>query len=257
MLAILSPAKDMKVVPLSNDDGLHYTLPGHLSVSEKLVGELKKLSIDEIAKLMKVNSRLAMLNYQRIQTWDTNHTPENSSPAVLSFTGEAYRGLSAKEFGEDELNYSQNVLRILSGLYGILRPLDLIQEYRFEMGTKRAFLGKKNLYEIWTGLITKSIEEAVNHSPGDKCLVNLASNEYSKAIKFKKSDYRVITPLFYEERGGQRKMVTVYAKRARGMMARFMIENRLEKVTDLQAFDHSGYYFESQNSSGDVFTFVR
>ncbi|MBN1924657.1 MAG: peroxide stress protein YaaA [Prolixibacteraceae bacterium] len=257
MLAILSPAKDMKAEHRVNHTGLDYTLPEYVSVSEKLVGVLKKMKPDELARLMNVNPKLALLNYGRFQNWNPCHTPENSSPAILSFTGEAYRGLNANDFNTEAFVHSQKVLRILSGLYGILRPLDLIQAYRLEMGTKRAFTGKKNLYEIWTGQITKSLEETIKHSLGERCLINLASNEYSKAVDFQKINCQVIAPQFYEERGEERKMVTVYAKRARGLMARFIIKNQIEKAADLKAFDEEGYYYDSKNSSNDVFYFIR
>jgi cytoplasmic iron level regulating protein YaaA (DUF328/UPF0246 family) len=178
-------------------------------------------------------------------------------PSVLAFTGEVYRGLKASEMRLDDLIYSQNVLRILSGLYGTLRPLDLIQEYRLEMGLKLSFSIGKSLYNVWKDDITMAINEAIENSPGNKVLINLASMEYFSAIDLKKLKFPVITASFYQERQGKIKMITVYAKRARGMMARFVIENRIDKWEDLKAFDYEGYYFDNDRSTEHELVFVR
>ena len=179
---------------------------------------------------------------------DKEHDVDNASHAILSFTGEAYRGLRASDFNKNELEKSQDYLRILSGLYGVLKPLDLIQEYRLEMGTKHEFRKKKNLYEFWKHSVTVAIQNALNESPGEKVLINVASNEYSAAIDFKKLKSRVLTATFYQEENGKLKMVAVFAKRARGMMTRFIIETQLEKIEDLKAFDCDGYYFYNKHS---------
>lgn len=257
MLAILSPAKDMKVLPQEKKATQKSTIPEFLNKSAGLIIDLKKLKPAELSSLMKISDKLATLNYDRYRNWQKDHTLENASQAILSFTGEAYRGLRAGEFNEHQLEYSQQVLRILSGLYGVIRPLDLIQAYRLEMGTRHAFRGKKNLYEFWQRTVTKTIDQAVAESPGDKVLINVASNEYSSAVNFKKLKSRVVTTSFYQESNDEIKMISVFAKRARGMMTRFIIENELENVNDLKAFDTEGYYYDARRSSDDKWVFVR
>ncbi|MFA9390404.1 MAG: peroxide stress protein YaaA [Prolixibacteraceae bacterium] len=257
MLAILSPAKDMKVLPQSEKATNQFTIPEFLNKSSGIITDLKKLKPTELSAIMKISEKLAVQNYDRYRNWHKEHAPEYSAPAILSFTGEAYRGLRAGEFNRQELEYSQSVLRILSGLYGLIRPLDLIQEHRLEMGTRHSFRGKKNLYELWKTTLTKTIDKAVFESPGDRVLINVASNEYSSAIDFKSLKSRVVSTSFYQENNGEINMVAVYAKRARGMMARFIIENQLEKVDELKAFDAEGYYFDSQRSTQDNWLFLR
>ncbi|MDA3879706.1 MAG: peroxide stress protein YaaA, partial [Prolixibacteraceae bacterium] len=247
MLAILSPAKDMKVLPLQQRAASLHTQAEFLQQAGGLIDELRKFSKDELAKLMKISDKLALLNYDRYANWNKKHTAENASQVLYSFTGEAYRGLDAYSLSTDDAEYAQQTLRILSGLYGVIRPLDLIQPYRLEMGIKYGFRDKKNLYDFWGNKITESIDKAIDDSPGEKVLVNLASNEYSKAIDFKKLKHKVVTASFYEERNGKFKMITVYAKKARGMMARFIIQNRIEQLDDLKAFDTDGYYFSNEN----------
>lgn len=257
MLAILSPAKDMKVLPQQEKGNLSFAIPEFVNKSAGIITDLKKLNAVQLSELMKISNKLAELNFIRYRNWSKEHSTGNSATAILSFIGEAYRGLRAMEFTPEELEYSQGVLRILSGLYGILRPFDLIQEYRLEMGTKHSFRGKKNLYEFWKTNLTKAIEQAVAESPGEKVLINVASNEYASAIDFKKLKSRVVTTSFYQENNGEINMVAVYAKRARGMMTRFIIENFLEKAEDLKAFNAEGYYFDSNRSSEDKWVFVR
>lgn len=257
MLAILSPAKDMKVLPQQEKATNKFTTPEFLSKSAGIITDLKKLKPKQISALMKISDKLAVLNYDRYRNWKKEHTPDYAAPAVLSFTGEAYRGLRAGEFNQRQLEYSQQVLRILSGLYGVIRPLDLIQEYRLEMGTRHAFRGKNNLYEFWKTTVTKTIDQAVAASSGEKVLINVASSEYSSAIDFKKLKSRVVTTSFYQENNGEINMVAVFAKRARGMMTRFIIENELEKVEDIKAFDSDGYYFDSKRSTFDKWVFIR
>ena len=257
MLAILSPAKDMKVLLQQEKAIKEYTVPEFLNKSAGLIVDLKKLKPFELSELMRISDKLATLNYDRYRNWQKNHTEINASQAILSFTGEAYRGLRAWEFDQQQLKYSQQVLRILSGLYGVIRPLDLIQEYRLEMGTKHNFRGKKNLYEFWQSTVTKTIDKAIEESPGDKVLINVASNEYVSSINFKKLRNRVLTTSFYQESNGEINMVAVFAKRARGMMTRFIIENELEHVEDLKAFDSEGYYYDAKRSESNKWVFVR
>lgn len=257
MLAIISPAKDMKVVPLYVEKELTATKPVFVDQAAIIMRELKKMDQDTLAHKMKMSSKLAELNRYRYLNWTKKHEQGNSLQAVLAFTGEAYRGLSAETISVSNLEYSQSVLRILSGLYGVLRPLDLIREYRLEMGTSMQVKNNGNLYEFWRNKVSTAIEEAVNASPGEIVLINLASKEYASVIDFKKLKCKVITPNFYNEEAGNLKTVSVYAKRARGLMTRFIIQNHLERAEDLKAFVEEGYYYDSKRSDENNWTFVR
>jgi cytoplasmic iron level regulating protein YaaA (DUF328/UPF0246 family) len=257
MLVILSPAKDMKVVPSKNILGKTYSIPELIDNAEKLISILRKKEPHELSEIMNLRNKLTKLNFKRFQDWDKNHLPNNSSPSVLSFTGEAYRGLNANDFSTSDLGYSQNILRIISGLYGVLRPLDLIQAHRLEMGSGLKIGVIKNLHEFWREEINRLINEAIAESPGERSLINLASFEYYSTIDFKSLNYNMITPSFKEEKSGELKTVTVYTKRARGLMTRFIIKNRLENSEDLKAFTDEGYYFENQLSKGNNWLFIR
>lgn len=257
MLAILSPAKDMKVVPQEIKATEHFTIPEFLDQSAAIMIDLKKLKPADLSRMMKISDKLAILNYDRYHNWNKEHNLENSSQAVLSFNGEAYRGLDASSLSADQLDYLQSSLRILSGLYGVLKPLDLIQAYRLEMVTKSEFRKKKNLYEFWRTINTKAIKTAIDKSPGDKVLVHVASAEYASSIDFKKLNRRVVVPAFYNEVNGNYKMVSVYAKKARGMMARFICENKIENVDDLKTFEADGYFYDASKSTDEKFVFLR
>lgn len=257
MIVLLSPSKDMASPTGQAPVTGTWTLPLYLDKSERLMNELRKFSIEEIADRMMVNNKLAIQNYLRFQQWSKDHTPGNSTCSIMGYTGEAYRGLRATRFSAEELTWSQEVLRILSGLYGMLRPLDLVQPYRLELGSDLPFRGIKSLYDYWGSEVTDSLNKAIEDSPGEKVLVNLASVEYSSVIDFKRLKFPVITPAFKEGRSGSLKMITVYTKKARGLMTRFIIENQLENPEDLKAFTDEGYYFENQLSKGDNWLFVR
>jgi len=257
MIVILSPSQNMKVIPKQEVMELPHSIPQFLEKADFLISVLKKLDVDELSELLNISKNLALVNYMRFQNWSNNPTIENSDFSVLAFTGEAYRGMNANDFSIDDLKYSQEILRILSGLYGVLRPLDLIQAYRLEMLTGLNVGRIKNLYEFWIEEITNALNIAIENSPGEKVLINLASSEYSSAILFKKLKYPVITPIFKEEKSGKLKMITIYAKRARGLMTRFIIKNRLERSEDLKAFIDEGYYYENQLSKGNNWLFVR
>lgn len=257
MLAIISPAKDMKVLPLENKAETNYSIPEFFQKSAGIISDLKKLKPKQLSELMKISNKLALINFDRYRNWQKEHTIENAAPALLSFSGEAYRGLQAGEFNQQQLAYSQNVLRILSGLYGVLRPLDLIQEYRLEMGTRHHFRGKLKLSDFWYAYLTKSIDKAVAASPGEKVLINLASNEYASVIDFKKLKCTVVNISFFQEQNGELKMVTVYTKKARGMITRYLIENQIEKLEELKAFDTEGYCFDNKRSSDKNWVFIR
>ncbi len=253
MLIVISPAKslDFKTPPATNE----FTLPEMLAYSEKLVGRLQKLSPKQISELMGISDNLGELNFQRFQTWQLPITPKNAKQAVLAFNGEVFRGLNAGSFAEKQLLEAQNKLRILSGLYGVLKPLDLILPYRLEMGTKLKYNQSPDLYAFWKPVIVEKINGAVAKS-GSNIVVNLASNEYFKSIDRKKLKADVVTPQFKELKNGTYKMISVYAKKARGLMARFILENTIDDTESLHAFDLEGYIFNPRLSKpgNPVFT---
>ncbi|MFW5822582.1 MAG: peroxide stress protein YaaA [Tangfeifania sp.] len=254
MLIVISPAKslDFETKPKTKE----YTLPELVEDSEKLVEALKQMSPGHLSKLMGISKDLAELNFQRFQTWHLPFTPENAKQAVLTFSGEVFRGLDAGSLSVSTLKLAQKKLRILSGLYGVLKPLDLIQPYRLEMGTKLKCGGANNLYEFWNPQLSKKVREAVEAS-GSNVLVNLASNEYFKAIDTKVLQKEIITPEFRDMKNGYYKIIAVYAKKARGLMTRFILENDIRKVTDLQAFDMDGYNYNPRMSKSNRPVFTR
>jgi uncharacterized protein len=257
MLAILSPAKDMKVLPALNSGAIQCTLPLFLHEAQFLVDEMKRLDEDVLTELLGVSDKLGKLNRHRFQLWDAKHTQQNALQAIFAFTGEAYRGLNATGLTDGDLQVAKGYLRILSGLYGVLRPFDLIQEYRLEMGSKQSFGETKNLYFYWSKTITKALNKAIAESPGEKILVNLASVEYSSVIHFDELSHPIVVPVFKQEKNGKLSQVVVYAKRARGLMTRFIIENRLQHAEELKAFNYDGYYFDNRNSTDKEWLFVR
>jgi uncharacterized protein len=253
MLAVISPAKslDFKTPPVISA----YTMPEFLNESEKLIGRLKTLTPKKISVLMGISDDLGELNFQRFQSWHLPFTPENAKQAILAFNGDVYQGLQAVTLSEEKLKLTQSKLRILSGLYGVLKPLDLIQPYRLEMGTKLKYFKSKDLYAFWNPLITKKVNEAVAES-GSKILVNLASNEYFKSIDRKKLKAEIVTPDFKELKNGNYIMISIFAKRARGLMTRFILDNNITEPSDLLAFNSEGYSFNSHlsKSGNPVFT---
>ena len=254
MLIVISPAKslDFKTPPVIKD----FTMPEFLNESEKLVGRLKTMSPKQLSTLMDISADLGELNYQRFQLWQLPFTPENAKQAVLAFNGNVYQGLNAVTLSEEKLELAQTKLRILSGLYGVLKPLDIIQPYRLEMGTKLKYYRSKDLYAFWKPAITKKINEAVAES-GSKILVNLASNEYFKSIDKMKLKAEIVTPDFKEFKNGEYKMISIFAKRARGLMTRFILENSINNPLDLVAFDAEGYSFNSRLSKPENPVFTR
>ena len=254
MLIIIAPAKtlDFETPPVTSD----YTIPEMLHDSGKLVEKLRKADLKKLSELMGISASLATLNYERYRTWHTPFTPDNARQAVLAFNGDVYEGLDVKSLTKKELQKAQSKLRILSGLYGVLKPLDLIQPYRLEMGTKFSYGKAKNLYEFWGNKITGKISSALDSS-GSNILVNLASVEYFKSIDTGKLDAEIVTPHFKDMKNGSYKMISFYAKRARGLMARFIIENDIEKEEDLQAFDSDGYNFNTGLSKPQQPVFTR
>jgi cytoplasmic iron level regulating protein YaaA (DUF328/UPF0246 family) len=254
MLIVISPAKslDFKTKPTTQE----YTLPEFLNESEKLVAKLQKMNAKKLSNLMNISADLGNLNYERYQSWHLPFTPENSKQAVLAFNGDVYTGLDAPTLSEENLNLAQQKLRILSGLYGVLKPLDLMQPYRLEMGAKFSAGRAKDLYAFWGNKITKNIQEAVNES-GSKILVNLASNEYYKSIDSKKLDAEIVTPAFKDMKNGEYKMISFFAKKARGLMTRFILEHNIENAGDLQAFGAEGYVFNPRLSKPGKPVFTR
>ncbi len=252
MLIILSPAKSFsKELKLPN---LEYSQPEYLHHSEKLIGKLRTLSKAKLAGLMKLSDELAALNTERHKNWQPPFTPDNAMPAIFAFNGEAYRGLDGSSLTGKELSYAQDHLRILSGLYGMLRPLDLIQPYRLEMGSKLKYRQYNNLYQFWGDTLTEGINRLLAQ---EKVLVNLASNEYFKAINPRKITGPVITPVFKDFSNGQYKVLMTYAKHARGAMSRFIIKERISSPELLKAFNDGGYCFSPEDSDAATYVFIR
>lgn len=255
MITILSPAKKLDESPYEHF-GFELSQARMLNEAEVLMGVLKKKNPKEIAQLMDLSPNLAEMNFERNQEWTKEHDEKNSKPAILTFNGEAYQGLQAAEFSPSDLQYAQDHLRILSGLYGVLRPLDLMQPYRLEMGRALKTKGKKNLYDFWGDEILNTLSDDLEDS-GSRVMVNLASNEYAKAAKLKNLDARVITCEFKEYKNGTYKPIMVFAKKARGLMSRFIIQNKIENPEHLKAFDLEDYVFNPRMSSEDNFVFTR
>jgi hypothetical protein len=205
---------------------------------------------------MGISDKLAGLNAARFGQWSTPFTPENARPAILAFNGDVYTGLDAQSFKPHDFDFAQQHMRILSGLYGLLQPLDLMQAYRLEMGTKLANSRGNNLYQFWGDIITNELNKALTEQ-GDDVLINLASNEYFKSVKTKSLNATIITPAFRDWKNGQYKMISFFAKKARGLMARYIIENQLNDVEKLKDFDLAGYQFNSEFSQGNDWVFTR
>lgn len=254
MIIVISPAKSLHdhcPIPIEK-----FTEMDFLPEAEKIVSVMKKKKPDQLATLMSISPKLAELNFQRFQAWSPAFTPENSWQSVLMFNGDVYQGLKAETFTESEFEIAQQKLRILSGVYGLLKPLDLIQPYRLEMGTNVAVARKKNLYDFWKTKITAKLNDELSVN-NQKILINLASNEYFSAIDTKKLKARIITPSFKENKNGKYQMVSFFAKRARGLMSRFIIQNNISDPEELKAFDWEGYYFNNQLSGENDWVFTR
>lgn len=253
MIVLLSPAKtlDFETEAVTSSA----SQPEFLNEAEQLISKLKKLSSNQVQKLMSVNPEIAELNVQRFQTWQTPFHGGNAKQAMLSFTGEVYRGLSANTFNEPEFEFAQQHLRILSGLYGILRPLDLIQPYRLEMGTKFKMNSKaENLYQFWGTKIKDYLE---SEEAKNQVIINLSSNEYFKVVCPKDLNNKVIHCHFKDFKNGEYKMLMTYAKNARGAMARYIVKNQIETVEGLKGFDLNNYRYNEQLSDETNFTFTR
>lgn len=254
MLMVISPAKTLDyTTPLATH---RYTQPALLEKSQQLINIARDLSPAQIASLMSISDKLALLNAQRFNDWQPAFTPENARQAILAFKGDVYTGLEAERFSEADFDFAQQHLRMLSGLYGVLRPLDLMQPYRLEMGIKLANPAGKDLYSFWGETLTQALNEALA-TQGDDVLINLASDEYFKAIQQKKLNGQLIKPVFLDEKNGKFKVISFYAKKARGLMCRYIIENRLQAAEQLKAFNLEGYFFDEESSRGNELVFKR
>lgn len=253
MLAVLSPAKTLDTSPT------HLTLvsqPAHLDQSERLVEVLRQYSQDELGELMSISDKLARLNHERYQDFHTPFDRENAKQALLSFKGDTYRDMGIEELTDRDFEYAQRHLRILSGLYGVLRPLDLMQPYRLEMGTKLETSRGKTLYQFWGDRITDQLNTDLSEI-GSDVLVNLASNEYFKAIQVGRLRARVVQPVFKDYRKGRYIIISFFAKKARGAMAAFMIRERIESPEGLEHFAYGGYRYSERDSSETRLVFLR
>ena len=253
MLMIISPAKTLDYEsPLATET---YTQPDYLDDACELIDQLKELEPHQVSNLMSISDKLGQLNAERFRTWHTPFTPDNARQAILAFKGDVYTGLDAESFSEDDFAFAQQHLRMLSGLYGLLKPLDLMQPYRLEMGTKFENKRGKDLYAFWGSKLTKALNELL--AADDKVLVNLASNEYFKSVQKKDIDGRLVTPQFKDWKNGQYKMISFYAKKARGLMCRYAIQNRITQADDLKGFNLEGYYFSEERSDNNNWVFLR
>ncbi|MCH2249160.1 MAG: peroxide stress protein YaaA [Cognatishimia sp.] len=252
MLVVTSPAKRLDWDPVDVD----LTQPDLQDEAVKLVKTARNLTLGNLQKLMDLSPDLARLNRDRFKTFEAEPAQDLTRPAVYAFAGDTYIGLEAKTLDEDEIKWAQDHLRILSGLYGLLRPLDAIQPYRLEMGSRLSTRRGKNLYEFWRDTISKKLNAQAEAVETDT-LVNCASQEYFGAVDPKALKLRVITPVFMELKGGKPKIVSFFAKKARGSMARFMIQNRLTDAEAIKDFDLGGYKYEPDMSEGDKWVFLR
>ena len=256
MLMVVSPAKSLDYE--SKLGTRKFTQPEFLDESSALVKDLRKLEPDDLSELMNISSSLAEENHHRYANWHTPFDLKNARQAIFAFKGDVYLGLQAEDFGTADLNFAQKHLRILSGLYGVLRPLDLMQPYRLEMGRKFGVNGYKNLYEFWGSKLTDKLNsEFESQSSKKNVLINLASNEYFSSIQQKALDAEVITPVFLDWSNGKYRVLSFFAKKARGQMAAYIIKNRLKTPAKLKDFDVDGYRFDPEESTDRKFVFKR
>jgi cytoplasmic iron level regulating protein YaaA (DUF328/UPF0246 family) len=252
MKILISPAKSLnleKKIPTT-----FFSEPQFLKEAATIQNTLKKKKPKQLSELMAISDKLAELNWQRNQEWQTPFSLENARQAVYAFDGDVYTGLDVYSLPNDKLSVMQDKLRILSGLYGLLKPLDLIQAYRLEMGTSIAIGKSKNLYEFWKSTLTKTLNEELQEN---ELLINLASNEYFSAVDVKTLKVPVITPEFKDYKDGKLKMISFFAKKARGMMVRYILDNTAETIEDLKGFNYDGYAFDTNLSKGNTLVFTR
>lgn len=254
MLMLISPAKSLDFdSPLPTKK---CSQPDFLQHSGELIKTLRKLNPEHIQELMDISAPLAELNYARFHNWHTPFDTGNARPAVLAFKGDVYIGMQAETFTAKDFDFAQQHLRILSGLYGLLRPLDLMQAYRLEMGTTLKNRRGNNLYDFWGDIITDAVNDQLAKQK-NPVLINLASGEYFKSIKAKQLNAPVITPVFKDLKNGQYKMISFYAKKARGLMSAYIIKNRITDPEAIKDFDSEGYYFSAKDSKAKEWVFLR
>ncbi len=246
MKIVISPAKSLDYS--SSMPTNRGTQPRFLETTVKLKKKLARMSKAEISELMGISDKLTDLNFRRFQVFEEKHTRKNSRPAIYAFNGDVYTGLDAYTIPVEELDELQNSIRILSGLYGVLKPLDLIQPYRLEMGTSVGIERKKNLYEVWQEKITQSLNEELKE---EELFLNLASNEYLKAINPEKLIVEVVSPVFKDFKNGRLKIISFFAKKARGSMARFVLDKGVETLEEIKNFDYGGYRFSEEYSKNE------
>ncbi|MGL5241611.1 MAG: peroxide stress protein YaaA [Kluyvera ascorbata] len=254
MLILISPAKTLDYQ--SKLATTRYTQPMLLEHSQTLIREARKLSAPQIKALMGISDKLADLNATRFHDWHPDFTPDNARQAILAFKGDVYTGLQAETFSDADFDFAQQHLRMLSGLYGVLRPLDLMQPYRLEMSIRLENPRGKDLYQFWGEEITQTLNAALREQ-GDDIVINLASDEYFRSVKPKALKGSIIKPVFLDEKNGKFKVISFYAKKARGLMSRYIIENRLSKPEQLTGFDSEGYFFDAESSSAEELVFKR
>lgn len=254
MLVVLSPAKTLDYK--TSAPVAVFSQPELLADSQLLIKRCQGLALQDIASLMKVSDKIAALNVARFAQWSLPFSLQNAKQAIFAFQGDVYSGLQAQTLTADTLDYAQKHLRILSGLYGLLRPLDLMQAYRLEMGSRLDNERGRNLYQFWGSIITHAVNQALQEQ-GDKLLINLASNEYFKSVKKKELNGVIVTPVFKDQKNGQYKVISFYAKKARGAMARYIIEQKLTSLEQLKKFSADGYYFAESASTDTELVFYR
>ncbi|QIC69877.1 peroxide stress protein YaaA [Acinetobacter indicus] len=254
MLALISPAKTLDYESALPTDS--HTLPRLLAHSQELIDVSRTLSASEIANLMSVSEKIANLNVERFRDWQADFDFSNARQALFAFKGDVYTGLDAYSLKDQDIDYAQQHLCMLSGLYGLLRPLDLMMPYRLEMGTKLKNPRGSNLYEFWGTIITDLINEDLAAAKSE-LLVNIASDEYYKSVKESKIQAEIIKPVFLDQKNGKYKVISFYAKKARGLMARYIIENKIERAEDLKGFNSDGYYFDADSSLKGELVFKR
>ncbi len=259
MLLLISPAKKLDFESVAQTD--LFTLPDFLDKSQELIDTLLPYSTEQLGKMMKISQNLSALNYQRYHDWHTPFNGQNAKQAISTFKGDVYTGMNVESFDNSQLEFAQQHLRILSGLYGLLRPLDLMQPYRLEMGTKLPNNQGKNLYEFWGDNITIAINEQLKNTQS-KYVINLASHEYFKSVKTQLLDTPIITPIFKELRidkvnGNHYKIISLLAKRARGMMSAYILKNKITDINKIKNFNEANYAYNEELSEGNNWVFTR
>ncbi len=255
MLILISPAK----IQNANSETISnlHSVPKFMTQANQLVKLIRKLSPKELAELLAINTDLTYLNFDRYFNWHLPFTPENSKQAIFTFNGEVFKGFDASSLSNSDLEYAQNHLRILSGLYGILRPLDLMQPYRLEVSSKLDNPMGKDLYTFWRDKVTKSVLKVLKSSGKPEYIINLASAEYMKVLDLKNSNLKIIDVEFHELKDDKYRQVVIYTKKARGLMARYIIKNRIEDIEEIKGFNLENYWFNPQKSTESKLVFTR